>query len=192
MLLVLLAAAANGYTAPIGTNTTSSPAASIDSSGNYSYTSTSGLYKNYAKVSGSNVISGVSGDSTTYAFGVVSLEKVWNAATASSGISGGSWVKLDGISPNYDMATGTHDTKQRKGMQAGYPFQFEMVALRAAGSGAQKAVVGSIVTALQTDTYNLPGIAYIGSTDSTYAATFYRGGLANNYAPLRFYATSVY
>lgn len=174
---------ATGYTAPIlGT-----------ASGNdYTYTSTSGKYINYAKSSGSAVITGVSGDTTTYAFGIVSLEKVWNATKASSDLKGGSWVKLDGISPNYNMSTGVHDTKQRVGMQAGYPFQFEMVALRAAGSGAQKAVVGSIVTALQTDTYDLPGIAYIGSTNSTYAATFYRGGLANNYAHLTFYATAGY
>jgi hypothetical protein len=187
------AAAALGYTAPIGTDTTSSPAATIDSSGNYSYTSTSGKYKNYAKVSGSNVISGVAGDSTTYAFGVVSLEKVWNAATASSGISGGSWVKLDGISPNYDMSTGTHDTKQRTGMQAGYPFQFEMVAIKnAANGGSRTAVVDAIVTGLATDTYNLPGIAYIGSTNSSYKAKFYRGGSANNYAPLTSYDTTAY
>jgi hypothetical protein len=175
---------ATGYTAPIlGT---------AASNGDYTYTSTSGNYVNYAKSSGSAVITGVSADTTTYAFGIVSLEKVWSATKTSSDLKGGSWVKLDGISPNYNMSTGVHDTKQRVGMQAGYPFQFEMVALKAAGSGAQKAVVSSIVTALQTDTYNLPGIAYIGSTDSTYAATFYRGGLANNYAPLRFYATSVY
>ncbi|MDH4479339.1 MAG: hypothetical protein QE283_05640 [Rhodoferax sp.] len=192
-----LAAAATGYTAPIGTSTTGSPAATIDSSGNYSYTSTSGKYKNYAKVSGSNVISGVSGDSTTYAFGVVSLEKVWTAvSTGSSGVSGltgGSWVKLDGISPNYDMSTGTHDTKQRTGMQAGYPFQFEMVAIKnAANGGSRTAVVDAIVTGLATDTYNLPGIAYIGSTNSTYKAKFYRGGSANNYAPLTSYDTTAY
>jgi len=188
-----LAAAATGYTAPIGTCTTCSPAASIDSSGNYSYTSSSGFYKNYAKVSGSTVISGVATDTTTYAFGVVSLEKVWNAAKASSGISGASWVKLDGISPNYDMSTGTHDTNQRTGMQAGYPFQFEMVAIKnASNRNTQAAVVNAIVTGLATDTYNLPGIAYIGSTTSTYKAKFYRGGSANNYAPLTKYDTTAY
>jgi len=190
-----LAAAATGYTAPIGTCTSTpcSPVASIDSSGNYSYTSTSGRYKNYAKVSGSTVISGVATDTTTYAFGVVSLEKVWSAVTASSGISGGSWVKLDGISPNYDMSTGTHDTNQRKGMQAGYPFQFEMVAIKnAANRSNQQAVVDAIVTGLATDTYNLPGIAYIGSSSSTYKAKFYRGGSANNFAPLTSYDTTAY
>ena len=186
-----LAAAATGYTAPIGTDTTSSPAASIDSSGNYSYTSSSGYYKNYAKVSGSTVISGVATDTTTYAFGVVSLEKVWNAAKASSGISGGSWVKLDGISPNYDMSTGTHDTNQRTGMQAGYPFQFEMVAIKnASNRTTQAAVVNAIVTGLATESYNLPGITYIGG--STYPAKFYRGGSANNYAPLTKYDTTAY
>jgi len=183
-LLTAGTVSATGYTAPIlGT---------AASSGDYTYTSSSLKYVNYAKGSGSSVITGVSGDTATYAFGVVSLEKVWNATRASSDLKGGSWVKLDGISPNYNMSTGVHDTKQRVGMQAGYPFQFEMVALRAAGSGAQKAVVGSIVTALQTDTYDLPGIAYIGSATPAYAATYYRGGLANNYAPLRFYATSDY
>jgi len=184
-----LAAAATGYTAPIlGT---------AAGSGDYTYTSTSGKYINYAKVSGSNVISGVSGDTTTYAFGVVSLEKVWTAVSTGtsgvSGITGGSWVKLDGISPNYDMSTGTHDTKQRTGMQAGYPFQFEMVAIKnASNRNTQQAVVNAIVTGLATDTYNLPGIAYIGSSTSTYKANFYRGGSANNYAPLTRYDTTAY
>jgi len=190
-----LAAAATGYNAPIGIDTTSTPAAVIDNSGNFSYTSTSGKYKNYAMVSGSSVISGVTGAavSNTYAFGVVSLEKVWNAATASSGISGASWVKLDGISPNYD-ATGTHDTNQRVGMQAGYPFQFEMVALKNFNNiENQKTVVDAIVTGLQTPSYNLPGIAYIGSTvNATYKANFYRGGSGNNYAPLTKYDTTPY
>jgi len=185
-----------GYTAPIGTSTTSTPAATIDSSGNYSYTSTSGLYKNYAKVGSKDVISGVSGNTTQYAFGVVSLEKVWNATKASSDLKGASWVKLDGISPNYYFtssdSTGTHDTNQRKGMQAGYPFQFEMVAMKNPSNPFQKAVVDNIVTGLMTASYNLPGIAYIGSTDSTYKAKFYRGGSANNYAPLTKYDTTAY
>lgn len=175
---------ATGYSAPIlGT---------AASSGDYTYTSATGNYLNYAKGSGSDVITGVSADTTTYAFGIVSLEKIWSATKASSEIKGASWVKLDGISPNYDMSTGTHDTKQRVGMQAGYPFQFEMVAIKGGGTGGQKSLANAIITGLQTDTFDLPGITYIGSTNSTYAATFYRGGLGNNYAPLRFYATTVY
>lgn len=176
---------ASGYSAPIlGT---------AASTGDYTHTSTSGKYVNYATVSGSTVITGVSGNTTTYAFGVVSLEKLWSATKASSELKGASWVKLDGISPNFNMSTGEHDTKQRTGMQVGYPMQFEMVALQnATSTGSAKSVVGKIVTGLQTDTYNLPGIAYIGSTNSTYAATFYRGGLGNNYAPLTSYATTAY
>jgi hypothetical protein len=175
---------ATGYSAPIlGT---------AASSGDYTYTSISGKYVNYAKGSGGDVITGVSGETATYAFGIVSLEKVWNATKAFSDIKGANWVKLDGISPNYDMSTGLHDTKQRVGMQAGYPFQFEMVAIKGGGNGGQKTLVNAIITGLQTDTYDLPGIAYIGSSTSAYAAKFYRGGLGNNYAPLTSYATTAY
>jgi len=184
--LVAKTATATGFSDPI-------LGATIDSNGNYTYTSSTTKYVNYAKVGSGDVIDGVSANTGAYAFGVVSLEKVWNATKASSALKGASWVKLDGISPNYDMSTGTHDTKQRVGMQAGYPFQFEMVALKNAKStGASKAVATSIVTGLQTDTYNLPGIAYIGSSSSTYKANFWRGGLANNYAPLTSYATTAY
>lgn len=174
-----------GYSAPIlGT---------AASSGDYTYTSASGRYVNYAKGSGSDVITGVSADTTTYAFGVVSLEKIWSATKSSSEIKGGSWVKLDGISPNFDMSTGVHDTKQRVGMQAGYPFQFEMVAVKGGGNGGQKSLTAKIIQGLQEPSYDLPGIAYIGSgVASTYKANFFRGGSGNNYAPLTSYATSVY
>ena len=183
--LVSGTSSATGYSAPIlGT---------AASSGDYTYTSSTGNYVNYAKGSGSDVITGVSADTTTYAFGIVSLEKIWSATKASSDIKGASWVKLDGISPNFNMSTGVHDSNQRVGMQAGYPFQFEMVAIKGGGNGGQKTVANAIIAGLQTPSYNLPGIAYIGSdVDSTYKANFYRGGLGNNYAALTSYATTVY
>jgi hypothetical protein len=158
-------------------------AGTVDASGNYA--NTVGTFTTYSKVGSGDVITGVSGNTTALAFGVVSLEKVYSAST-SGDLKGATWVKLGGISPNF-KADGTQDSKQRVGMQAGYPMQFEMVAIKNAANDktpALKAVVDSIVTALADPTYNLAGIAYIGSTDSTKKATYYRGGLGNNYAPL--------
>jgi len=158
-------------------------AGAVDASGNYA--NTVGTFTTYSKVGSGDVITGVSGNTTALAFGVVSLEKVYSAST-SGDLKGATWVKLGGISPNFN-ATGTQDAKQRVGMQAGYPMQFEMVAIKNAANDktpALKAVVDSIVTALADPTYNLAGIAYIGSTDATKKATYYRGGKGNNYAPL--------
>ena len=164
-----------------------------DSSGNYSLASADGKFTTTAKVSGSAVISGVAAETGKYAFGVGTLEKTWNATKASSGISGASYVKIDGISPNFDAA-GANDAKHRVGMVNGYPFQFEMVALKNALNSktpAVESVVNAIVTGIQDPAYNLAGIAYIGTpaVDATAAevakyAKYTRGGLGNNYAPL--------
>ena len=157
-----------------------------DSGGHYMLTSADGKFISHAKNGSGDVITGVSADTTNYAFGVGSLEKTWNATKASSGIKGASFVKLDGISPNFD-ATGANDAKHRVGMLAGYPFQFEMVALKNAANSklpAVAAVVDGIVAGMQDPAYNLAGIAYINSTDATKNAKFTRGGLGNNYAPL--------
>ena len=156
-------------------------AGTVDVSGNYS--KTVGSFTTYSKVGSGDVISGVSSPtpSTALAFGVVSLEKVYPTDTKNT-----TWVKLGGISPNY-KADGTLDAKQRVGMQSGYPMQFEMVAIKNAANDktpALKAVVDSIVTALADPTYNLAGIAYIGSTDAANKAVYTRGGKGNNYAPL--------
>jgi len=149
-------------------------------------------FTTYSKVGSGDVISGVSAPTipnvdptpaNTLAFGVVSLEKVYPTDTKNT-----TWVKLGGISPNFKADGTTLDTKQRVGMQAGYPMQFEMVAIKNKATldkvPAIKTVVDSIVTALADPTYNLAGIAYIGSTDATKKATYFRGGLGNNYAPL--------
>jgi len=161
-------------------------AGSLDAlTGNYS--NTVGSFTTYSKVGSGDVITGVSTPtpSNALAFGVVSLEKIYPDDTKNT-----TWVKLGGISPNLKLATGGAtivDTKQRAGMQAGYPMQFEMVALKNAANDktpAIKAVVDSIVSALAEPSYNLAGIAYINATDATKKATYYRGGVANNYAPL--------
>jgi len=151
----------------------------VDASGNYS--NIVGNFTTYSKVGSGDVITGVSANTTALAFGVVSLEKIYPAD-----LKGATWVKLGGISPNF-KADGTIDSKQRVGLQAGYPMQFEMVAIKNAANDkvpALKAVVDSIVTALADPTYNLGGIAYIGSTDATKKAVYTRGGRGNNYAPL--------
>lgn len=152
--------------------------------GQYSKTSADGKFVSNAKVGSSDVITAVSADTTTYAFGVVSLEKYWSATKASSQIKGASFVKIGGISPNFD-ASGANDLKARVGMLNGYPFQYEMVAIKnAANTGAIAAVVDGIVTGMQNPAFNLAGIAYINSTDSTKNANFTRGAVGNNYAPL--------
>jgi hypothetical protein len=180
-------------------------AGTVDASGNYA--NTVGTFTTYSKVGSGDVITGVSGNTTALAFGVVSLEKVYAAGTTSTtnattgvvttaangDLKGATWVKLGGISPNF-KADGTLDSKQRVGMQAGYPMQFEMVAIKNAANDktpALKAVVDSIVTALADPTYDLAGIAYIGTpaANATAAevakyAKYTRGGLGNNYAPL--------
>ena len=154
------------------------------------YVNTVGNFTTHSKVGSGDVITGVSAPTipgvvttpvNTLAFGVVSLEKVYPADTKNT-----TWVKLGGISPNF-KADGTLDSKQRFGMQAGYPMQFEMVAIKNAANDktpALKAVVDAIVTGLANPTYNLAGIAYIGSTDATKKAVYTRGGKGNNYAPL--------
>jgi hypothetical protein len=158
-------------------------AGAVDASGNYA--NTVGNFTTYSKVGSGDVITGVATNATALAFGVVSLEKVYAAGTGGN-LAGATWVKLGGISPNC-KADGTLDSKQRVGMQAGYPMQFEMVAIKNAANSkvpAIQGVVDSIVTALADPAYNLAGIAYIGSTDATKKATYTRGGRGNNYAPL--------
>jgi len=174
-----------------------------DSVGNK--TKTSGAVTFVNNVASSDVIAGVANDTTNYAFGVVSLEKVQK--TSSSGLAGtspnaASWTKIDGISPNFTGSTLTdlgYDAYQRKGMANGYPFQYEMVAIRnttllAPTSGVapyQAAIVDAVIKGIGNSTYNLPGIAYftVDSADTadgaaTRKAVFTRGGGAANFSPL--------
>lgn len=154
--------------------------------GQYTKTSTDGKFITNAKVGSGDVITAVSADTTNYAFGVVSLEKVWKPVKADSALKGASWVKIGGISPNF-KADGSNDTTHRFGMLNGYPFQFEMVAIKNATNSkypAIAAVVDGIVAGMQDPAFNLAGIAYINSSDTTKNANFTRGGLGNNYAPL--------
>jgi len=173
-----------------------SRATTMDANGQFTGVSDDGNFLTRAYVGSGDVISGsttavpsilgVSTDTANYAFGVVSLEKVWVAAKASSGIKGASWVKIGGISPNF-KADGTNDTDHRFGMLNGYPFQYEMVAIKNAANSKTPmvaAVVEAIVAGMQDPKFNLAGIAYINSSDATKNANFTRGGLGNNYAPL--------
>jgi hypothetical protein len=176
----------SGKVKPTGFLKLSDVGTTADSGGHYMLTTADGKFISHAKNGGGDVINGVSGDTTNYAFGVGTLEKIWSATKASSGIKGASYVKLDGVSPNFDAA-GANDAKHRVGMLNGYPFQFEMVAIKNATNSklpAVAAVVDGIVTGMQDPAFNLTGIAYINSTDATKNAKFTRGGLGNNYAPL--------
>jgi hypothetical protein len=154
--------------------------------GQYTKTSADGKFISNALVNSGDVITAVSADTSNYAFGVVSLEKTWGTTT-SSGIKGMAWAKIDGISPNFGGATMANDAKHRVGMLNGYPFQFEMVAIKNAANSktpAIAAVADAIVTGMQNPAFDLAGIAYIDSTDATKNAKYTRGGLGNNYAPL--------
>jgi len=137
-----------------------------------------------------DVITAVSGNSTNYAIGVVSLENYFDPVKVTSKIKGALYVKLDGMSPNF-KADGTLDAKARVGMKSGYPFAFAMQALKSAdltavAKPAHFDIYTAIVTGLQAPANNLAGIAYIGAATDTAAGdvnTSYLRG-ASNYLPL--------
>lgn len=127
------------------------------------------------------VISGVSGEATDMALGVVSLENYYSLTKSASKLKGAAFVKLDGISPNF-KADGTVDLKARSGLLAGYPFAFEMVAVAPTLTGDQGGIATKIVNGLKDPANDLAGIAYIGSSDTAKNAPYTRNG--NNYLPL--------
>lgn len=128
------------------------------------------------------VLSGVAA-ATGYALGVVSIENTYNMTKASSKLAGSLFVKLDGVSPNFSAATGALDAKARVGLMNGYPFAFEMQAVKSAALGAnQLDIAGKIITALQDPAQNLAGIAYIGSGDAAKNTSYTHG--VSNYLPL--------
>jgi len=148
-------------------------------------------------VGSGDVLSGIglSANATSYALGLVSLEKT--AAVTGSNVAkidgkGGAWIKVDGISPN---SNGTSwDAKQRVGLAKGYPVQFNTVAVKNAATKdvGQLAVVNSLVASLKDPVFDLPGVAYVPtSAETAFKATaIEKGNLAvytrtlNAYAPL--------
>jgi len=187
-------AIASGYVTPVlGAPDTSASA----TAGGYVWNGGHANYFVKALVNGGDVVTQITlpAEADNYAIGVVSLENVYTpvvtAASTSatglakaSGLKGASYVRLDGISPNF-KADGSIDLKQRVGMQSGYQFQYEMVAVKnAANKAPQLAVVDSIVTALADPANDLAGLTYVGASDAAKKAKFYRGGEAKNYAPL--------
>jgi hypothetical protein len=134
-----------------------------------------------------DVITLVSGNTASYAIGVVSLENVYAMAKASGKLKGALFVKLDGISPNLSLDNDGNtvvDAKHRVGMQAGYPFVFNMVSVKQGTlTGAYAAIADTINAGLVNPAGNLAGIAYIGSSDATKNTSYTREG-SNNYLPL--------
>lgn len=129
-----------------------------------------------------DVISAVSGNTTGYAMGVVSLENTYSMTKSSSKLKGALFVKLEGVSPNFNMVTGALDSKHRVGLQAGYPFAFEMQAVKSAAlAGNYLDIANKIIAALTDPAQDLAGIAYIGS--GTSKDTAYTRGVSN-YLPL--------
>jgi len=173
-----------GYSTPVlgDINTTT---------GNYQFVGT-GLTVN-GMVGSGDVLSGIgsSTNATSYALGLVSLEK--KAAISSTGVlskidgKGGAWIKVDGISPNSNGTT--FDAKQRVGFANGYPLQFNTVV---ATNGAtkdvgQSKVVSALVNGMKDPAYDLPGVAYLDKTavnaaGASVAAKYTR--TINAYAPL--------
>ncbi len=129
-----------------------------------------------------DVINGVSAEAADYALGVVSLENTFSLTKASSKLKGALFVKVDGYSPNF-RTDGSLDSKSRAGMQAGYPFAYEMQAIRpAAIAGAYKDISDAIINGLKDPVADLAGIAYIGSADAAKNTKWVRDG--NNNLPL--------
>jgi hypothetical protein len=132
-----------------------------------------------------DVITAVS-TATDYRIGVVSLENTYNLSKSASKLKGALFVKIDGASPNMTLAG--LDPKARKGLQAGYPYAYEMSTVTAAKMATdakqanQKFIAEAITNALKDPSYDLAGLAYIGSTDTTKNTAYTRGG--NNLLPL--------
>ena len=140
------------------------------------------------KTATGDVITAVSGNTTDYALGVVSIENYYSNTVASSKLKGALFVKLEGASPIH-KADGTIDAKARAGMLNGYPFAFQMQAIKSTTlADPYLTIYNKIVTALTDPSKDLAGIAYIGSTDATKNTAYTRftdapvsGG---NYLPL--------
>jgi hypothetical protein len=98
-------------------------------------------------------------------------------------LKGALFVKLDGISPNFD-SSGALDAMHRVGLQAGYPYAFEAYAVKPTGlAGAYNGIYTKIVGHLKDTTRQalLPGQAYIG-TGTAFDTPYTHNG--NNYLPL--------
>lgn len=130
-----------------------------------------------------DVITAVSGNTADYAMGVASLENTYSMTKSASKLKGALFVKLENISPNFDAATGLLDSKHRVGLQAGYPFAFEMQAVKQTGlAGEYLDIADKVIAALIDPAQNLAGIAYIGSATPAVNTSYTHG--ASNYLPL--------
>ena len=129
------ATATDGYLEPLG-GTAGTPATSGDLTVNTWSTT-------------DNVKDAIKNETTNYALGVVSLDKGWSKTVASSGLSGGLWVKLQGVSPNLSKdgsGNTVHDGNTQVGFAQGYPFVYEAQALKSAKlAGAYSDIFNKIV-----------------------------------------------
>lgn len=116
-----------------------------------------------------------------YAIGVMSLENIPTTAATSY-----QYVKLDGVSPNFN-ADGTPDLKMRNAFASGsYPFAVEMTAMYRASAPAQtKAIANTIATGLKSPLlHNLAGLAYLDGTYTVGGKVSRVSRNGNNCAPL--------
>jgi hypothetical protein len=140
----------------------------------------------FEKSSTSEVITAVaSATADSYAIGVVSLGSLYNTTVATSALQGAQYVKLGGISPNLigvDDVT-TVDATARAAIQLGYPMVYAMQAVTSAKLGEPYATLASkLIVALQDPEIDLPGIAYIASSQKNKNTPYLRA--KSNYAPL--------
>ena len=142
----------------------------VDGGDAYADVKVAGTYGSLVVTEGSatgDVITAVSGNTTNYALGVVSIENTYSNTVASSKLKGALFVKLEGVSPIH-KADGTIDAKARAGMLNGYPFAFQMQAIKSTTlADPYLTIYTKIVTALTDPSKDLAGIAYIGSSDAT-------------------------
>ena len=166
--------------------------AAVDGGDSYADVKAAGTSGSLVVIEGSatgDVITAVSSEATDYALGVVSIENFYSNTKASSKLKGALFVKLENVSPIH-KADGSIDAKARAGIINGYPFAFQMQALKSVTlADPYLTIYNKIVAALTDPSGNLAGIAYIGSSDATKNTAYTRftdaavsGG---NYLPLR-------
>jgi hypothetical protein len=163
-----------------------------DGADSYADVKAAGTYGSLVVTEGTatgDVITAVSGETTDYALGVVSVENTYSNTKTSGKLKGALFVKLENVSPIH-KGDGTIDAKARAGMLNGYPFAFQMQALKSATlADPYLTIYNKIVLALTDPSKDLAGIAYIGSGDATKDTTYTRftdaAVTGGNYLPLR-------
>jgi hypothetical protein len=131
---------------------------------------------------GTGDVIGAAGADTHFALAVTALSNKQNDTAAHKWGYKGAYVKLDGISPNFN-ADGTLDSNSRVGAQNGYPMVYELVSAQAAALAEPYKSIAKIITDnIANPAGNVAGLLYINGTDAASKANYTRGG--SNQKPL--------